>query len=89
MPVRSALRLTDAEGRILLYEPVFEPESVVVTGQRNVVQQLESISTVRRTVRVRDTTITVDVLLDTLRLGVDVSPFQVRATVPPPATGPP
>ena len=89
MPVRSALRLTDAEGRILLYEPLFEPESVVVTGQRSVVQQLESISTVRRTIRVRDTMFTVDVLLDTLRLGVDVSPFEVLARVPPPATGPP
>ena len=84
MPVRSALRLTNAAGRVLLYEPRFEPESVTVTGQRRVVQELESISTVRRTIGVRDTMISVDVLLDTLRLGIHVVPARVRARVPPP-----
>ena len=84
MPVRSGLRLTDAQGRILLYEPRFEPESVTVTGQRRIVQELESISTVRRTVTARDTTITVEVPLDTLRLGVQVVPARVRARIPPP-----
>ena len=84
MPVRSAMRLTDGAGRVLLYEPRFEPESVVVTGQRRLVQELESISTARRTVVVRDTTVTVEVLLDTLRLGVQVVPARVRARIPPP-----
>ena len=84
MPVRSALRLVDPQGRVLLYEPRFEPESVTVTGQRRVVQDLESISTARRTISVRDTAIAVDVMLDTLRLGVQVVPARVRAHVPPP-----
>ena len=84
MPVRSALRLTDAAGRLMLYEPQFEPESVTVTGQRRIVQELESISTVRRTIAVRDTLFGVDVLLDTLRLGVHVVPPRVRAKIPPP-----
>jgi hypothetical protein len=84
MPVRSALRLVDASGRVLLYEPRFEPESVTVTGQRRVVQELESISTVRRTIGVRDTLISVEVALDTLRLGIQVVPARVRARIPPP-----
>lgn len=84
MPVRSALRLTDDQGRIQLYEPAFDPESVTVLGQRQVVKDLESISTVRRTVVVRDTMISVEVPLDTLRLGVTVMPPRVRAKVPPP-----
>ena len=84
MPVRSALRLVDPAGRVMLYEPRFEPESVTVTGQRRLVQELESISTARRTVTVRDTAITVDVMLDTLRLGVQVIPARVRARIPPP-----
>jgi hypothetical protein len=84
MPVRSALRLVDPEGRVLLYEPRFEPESVTVTGQRRVVQDLESISTARRTITVRDTMITLDVVLDTLHLGVQVIPGRVRARIPPP-----
>ena len=84
MPVRSALRLVDPAGRVLLYEPRFEPESVTVTGQRRVVQDLESISTGRRTITVRDTAITLDVVLDTLRLGVQVMPVRVRARIPPP-----
>ena len=84
MPVRSAMRLTDAAGRVLLYEPRFEPESVTVTGQRRIVQELESISTARRTIVARDTLMTVDVLLDTLRLGVHVVPARVRARILPP-----
>ena len=84
MPVRSALRLVDPEGRVLLYEPRFEPESVTVTGQRRLVQEFESISTARRTVTVRDTAITLEVMLDTLRLGVQVMPARVRARIPPP-----
>src|SRR5688500_7458551 len=84
MPVRSALRLVDPAGRVLLYEPRFEPETVTVTGQRRVVQELESISTVRRTIGVRDTMISVEVLLDTLRLGIQVVPARVRASIPPP-----
>ena len=84
MPVRSALRLLDPAGRVLLYEPRFEPESVTVTGQRRVVQDLESISTARRTIQVRDTMISVDVLLDTLHLGIRVIPARVRARIPPP-----
>jgi YbbR domain-containing protein len=85
MPVRSALRLTDAKGRIQLYEPSFEPESVTVRGQRHVVKDLESVSTVRRTITVRDTLITVEVPLDTLHLEIRVVPARVRAKVPPPA----
>jgi hypothetical protein len=84
MPVRSALRLTDANGRIQLYEPQFDPESVTVTGQRHIVKDLESISTVRRTIVVRDTLISVEVPLDTLHLEITVSPARVRAKVPPP-----
>src|SRR5687768_4552365 len=84
MPVRSALRLVDANGRLVLYEPRFDPESVTVTGQRQIVQELESISTARRTITVRDTAISIDVLLDTLRLGVQVMPARVRARIPPP-----
>lgn len=82
MPVRSALRLTDGAGRIMLQEPGFEPESVTVTGQRRIVQELESISTVRRTIAVRDSLTSVEVVLDTLRLGVHVVPARVRALVP-------
>jgi hypothetical protein len=89
MPVRSAIRLVDASGRIHLYEPVFEPESVTVIGQRHVVQQLESISTVRRTIPVPDTTTTVEIPLDTLHLEIDVMPARVRARIPPPAAVPP
>lgn len=84
MPVRSALRLVDPAGRVLLYEPRFEPETVTVTGQRRIVQELESISTARRTITVRDTAISIEVLLDTLRLGVQVLPARVRARIPPP-----
>ena len=84
MPVRSAIRLTDGAGRVLLYEPRFEPESVTVTGQRRIVQELESIATARRTIVVRDTMMTVEVMLDTLRLGVQVVPARVRARIPPP-----
>ncbi len=83
MPVRSALRLTDPTGRILPYEPQFEPESVTVTGQRRIVQELESISTVRRTIGVRDTVMSVEVPLDTLRLGIHVVPARVRAKILP------
>lgn len=82
MPVRSALRLTDGAGRIMLQEPGFEPESVTVTGQRRIVQELESISTVRRTIAVRDSSTSVEVVLDTLRLGVHVVPARVRALLP-------
>lgn len=84
MPVRSALRLTDDRGRIQLYEPAFDPESVTVIGQRHVVRDLESISTVRRTVTVRDSLIAVEVPLDTLHLGITVMPPRVRAKIPPP-----
>ena len=84
MPVRSALRLTDTQGRIQLYEPAFEPESVTVIGQRHVVKDLESISTVRRTVTVRDSMISVEVPLDTLHLGITVTPPRVQAKIPPP-----
>jgi hypothetical protein len=84
MPVRSALRLTDAKGRIQLYEPMFEPESVTVIGQRHIVRDLESVSTVRRTITVRDTLTTVEVPLDTLHLEINVSPLRVRAKIPPP-----
>lgn len=84
MPVRSALRLTDSKGRIQLYEPLFEPESVTVIGQRHVVKDLESMSTVRRTITVRDTLTTVEVPLDTLHLEVTVTPLRVRAKIPPP-----
>ena len=90
MPVRSALRLTDAAGRIQLYEPTFDPESVTVTGQRHVVKDLESVSTVRRTLTVRDSLFTVEVPLDTLHLEISVTPARVRAKVPPiPAITPP
>ncbi len=90
MPVRSALRLTDAAGRIQLYEPTFDPESVTVTGQRHIVKDLESVSTVRRTLTVRDTLFTVDVPLDTLHLEISVTPARVRASVAPlPVTSPP
>jgi len=85
MPVRSALRLTDGAGRIQLYEPTFDPESVTVIGQREIVKDLESISTVRRTISVRDTAMSVEVLLDTLRLGIVATPARVRAKVQPPA----
>jgi hypothetical protein len=44
------------------------------------VQQLESIATARRRVEVRDTTV-VEVPLDTLHLGVVVSPSRVRARI--------
>ena len=84
MPVRSALRITDGAGRIQLYEPKFDPESVTVIGQRHVVKDLESVSTVRRTISVRDTLITVEVPLDTLHLEITVSPARVRAKIPPP-----
>jgi hypothetical protein len=90
MPVRSALRLTDGKGQIQLYEPSFEPESVTVTGQRHVVKDLESISTVRRTITVRDSMTTVEVPLDTLHLEISVVPARVRAKIPPPPViGPP
>jgi hypothetical protein len=88
MPVRSALRLTDAAGRIQLYEPVFDPDSVTVTGQRHVVKDMESISTIRRTIVVRDTLISVEVPLDTLHLGITVIPVRVRARIPPPVVTP-
>ena len=84
MPVRSALRLTDTKGRIQLYEPAFDPESVTVVGQRHIVKDMESISTVRRTITVRDTATAVDVLLDTLHLGIAVRPARVKARIPPP-----
>ncbi len=84
MPVRSALRLADAKGQIQLYEPSFDPESVTVVGQRHVVKDLESISTVRRSITVRDTLITVEVPLDTLHLEISVNPARVRARIPPP-----
>ncbi len=84
MPVRSALRLVDAKGQIQLYEPSFDPESVTVVGQRHVVKDLESISTVRRSITVRDTLITVEVPLDTLHLEISVNPARVRARIPPP-----
>ena len=84
MPVRSALRLVDGGGQIQLYEPSFEPESVTVVGQRHVVKDLESISTVRRSITVRDTLITVEVPLDTLHLEITVNPARVRARIPPP-----
>jgi hypothetical protein len=57
---------------------------VTVLGQRQVVKDLESISTVRRTVTVRDSMITVEVPLDTLHLGITVMPPRVRAKIPPP-----
>ena len=90
MPVRSALRLTDDQSRLQLYEPSFEPESVTVVGQRHVVKDLESISTVRRSITVRDTLMTVEVPLDTLHLEITVNPARVRARiVPPPVVVPP
>jgi YbbR domain-containing protein len=90
MPVRSALRLTDGKGRLQLYEPAFDPESVTVIGQREIVKDLESISTVRRTITVRDTMTTVEVPLDTLHLEISVTPARVRAKIPPsPVVTPP
>ncbi len=90
LPVRSALRIRGGSGVTLPFEPAFDPESVTVTGQRQIVQQLESISTVGRTIAARDT-LPFEINLDTLRLGVRVVPGRVRATIPvPPATiGPP
>ena len=89
MPVRSALRLTDSKGQIQLYEPSFDPESVTVVGQRHVVKDLESISTVRRSITVRDTLMMVEVPLDTLHLEISVNPARVRARIPPPPVVPP
>ena len=84
LPVRSALLVMTTAGTPMAVEPTFEPESVTVIGQRRTVQELESISTARRRIEVRDTTV-VEVPLDTLQLGVRVIPARVRARIVPPA----
>jgi hypothetical protein len=84
LPVRSMLTVTNTAGTPIAVEPTFEPESVMVSGQRRTVQQLESIATVRRRVEVRDTTV-IEVQLDTLQLGVRVTPLRVRARIAPPS----
>lgn len=86
LPVRSALTVTNTAGTLIAVEPSFEPESVLVIGQRRTVRELEAISTARRRVEVRDTTV-VEVPLDTLQLGVRVIPMRVRARIAPPAVG--
>jgi hypothetical protein len=83
LPVRSALTVMNTAGVTIAVEPTFQPESVFVSGQRRTVQQLEWISTVRRRIEVRDTTV-IEVALDTVQLGVRVSPLRVRARIAPP-----
>ena len=81
LPVRSALRLVDDFGRPLAVRVSIAPESVTVIGPRRRVRALEEMRTIAAELIVRDTT-PHTVPLDTIDLGVRVSPAQVRIRVP-------
>lgn len=79
VPVRLAVDVVADSGQRLAGLPRVEPESVLVRGPRAVVRQLQAVSTVHDRLVIRDTTAQV-VALDTARLGVRVTPPQVRVS---------
>ena len=82
VPVRSRLTITVDSTLRTIGPAQYLPESVTVIGTRRQLAELESVSTVAASVRIRDTSGAV-VPLDTTQLdGVTVQPAQVRVRVP-------
>ena len=77
VPVASLLRIESGTGS---YTVRFEPESVQVTGPRQVVARVDRVWTVRSTIPADDSLPHL-VDIDTARLGARVKPAQVKAYV--------
>jgi YbbR domain-containing protein len=80
VPIRSQLRLTPSGTVASLGVVHFEPDSVVITGPRRAVAQVDSIPTILESRMVCASDLGL-VALDTTRLGVSVRPRQVQASV--------
>jgi hypothetical protein len=81
VPVRSALELSAEPGLRITGPPRFQPESVEVSGPRDEVRAVASVTTTRADILVTDSAPRV-VALDTARLRVHVAPNRVRVRVP-------
>lgn len=81
LPVQSLLDITADTGFRISGPPVFEPESVLVTGDRRVVPTLAGVPTVAAHLAVRDS-VAIRVALDTARLGVRARPSSVLVRIP-------
>ncbi|MEJ7809901.1 MAG: YbbR-like domain-containing protein [Gemmatimonadaceae bacterium] len=77
VPVRSAITVAPVDGVRMLEPPRFDPESVRVTGSRELVRVMDSVSTMRVDVAAVDT-VAQTVPLDTAGLRVRVTPTRVR-----------
>lgn len=81
VPVVSALTFEVDSGATISGPIAIAPDSVRILGSRTAVDRVDSISTQRLILRVRDTTAQ-SVALDTARLGVRVRPTRVQVRVP-------
>ncbi|HEX5832166.1 MAG TPA: hypothetical protein VFY16_14380 [Gemmatimonadaceae bacterium] len=81
VPVRSRLRVNADSGLLLLGEPTFAPDSVIVSGDGERLAAITSVPTQRGDVLLRDT-LPVVVPLDTSGLGARVRPMEVRLYAP-------
>ncbi len=78
LPVRSTLRIAPDDSVVLVGAPRFEPESVVVTGRRQVVHGLTSVPTVDADIVANSDARLIMVDLDTAAIGARVVPSRVR-----------
>lgn len=78
LPVRSALRIAPDDSVMLVGAPRFEPDSVVVTGRRRVVQDLTSVPTMGADIVADGDSRMWMVDLDTAAIGARVVPSRVR-----------
>jgi hypothetical protein len=81
VPVMNATTVMSDSG-VREREVRVEPESVIVTGQRDAVRRIQHVATEARTVTVGDSAVMVPLDLASLA-GVTVRPDQVRMSVPP------
>lgn len=81
LPVTSQLDVSADSGFRVTGNPRFNPESVLVSGDRRVVRSMRGIPTVRALLVVPDSALT-RVPLDTARLGVMATPAIVDVHVP-------
>jgi hypothetical protein len=88
VPVRSALRVRADSGFRITGPVQVDPTRVQLIGERRSVRAIDTVLTAAADVVVRDT-IPVTVALDTVGLGVRVSPAFVRVRVPVTAEEPP
>jgi YbbR-like protein len=81
VPVRSVLHVHADSGLRVTGQPQLEPTRVQLVGERRRVRAIDTVFTAAADVTVRDT-VPITVPLDTIGLGVRVSPSSVRVRVP-------